>query len=279
MRPSEWRPYGCGIDVHSQFMVVTVLVPQSTGHRLFRAQSEFRTSIADILRAQGWVLAQLRLAGVEPGASGLLYALESTSTYHYPVTRIWAGRPCVVNPGLATSFKARKTDKLDSEKLAYQVLTGLWQPTAVPDERTELLRVFMRTRRRLVHLATRAHNSIGTRLTQWYCPLRGESPRKPSIRAIIEDLHRGRYAAGHDAFAHSHLAPAVVWELLTRQYAHVGQLKAEIKWLEGQAEALADADLVRRLTTIPGVGRLTALAWCAEMEPCSRFPHGRQAVA
>jgi transposase len=279
MRPSESRPYGCGIAVHSQFLVVTVLVPQNPGNQLFRAQAEFLCSIAEIKRAKQWVETQLRLAGLAVEGDSLLYAIASTSTYHYPVVRTWAGRPCIVNPGLAASFKARKTDQLDSETLAYQALTGRWQPSSIPDERTELLRVFRRTRRRLVRLTTRAHNSIGTRLTQWYCPLRGESPKKTTIRAIIADLHGGQYAAGHPAFEQSHVVPPVLWDVLLRQYAQVDLLKAQIKWLEQQAESVADPQLMNRLVTIPGVGRLTALTWCAEMEPCSRFPHSRHAVA
>jgi len=162
---------------------------------------------------------------------------------------------------------------------AYRRLPALWQPTTQPDGRAELLRGLMRTRRKFVRLATRAYNSIGTRLSQWYCPLQGQSTRGKQIRAIVEDLHRGQFASDNPSFASAHLAPALIWEVLNRHYAHIDQVKAEVHWLEEKAKELADKALVSRLMTIPGVGLLTALTWCAELEPCSRFPSAHKAVA
>jgi transposase len=149
----------------------------------------------------------------EPLAQGpLSHTLESTATYHYPLMRCWGGRPCIVNPALAASFKARKTDRIDAYKLALHHLQGLWPPSFVPTAETEVLRLFTRSRARMLRGRTRLYNSINTRLWQWNCPPTPRGSRDRLIRAEIEDLARGAYQAGDPQFSQAGSVPLDVWE-------------------------------------------------------------------
>jgi hypothetical protein len=105
---ARMRRYGIGIDCHSRFVVVVVLVPSTTKDELIRYEESFPLLMPELRRAKEWVLARLLDHGIV--ANPLIYTLESTACYHYPVMRTWAGTPCVINPTLAASFKARKTD-------------------------------------------------------------------------------------------------------------------------------------------------------------------------
>jgi hypothetical protein len=73
------------VDVHSQFAAICVLV-QLPGNREL-AKNELQCSVftADLRRAKEWVLGVLAAYQIVP--QPLIYAIESTATYHYPVVR------------------------------------------------------------------------------------------------------------------------------------------------------------------------------------------------
>jgi transposase len=277
---ATWRPYGVGIDCHSQFIQVCVLIPDTKTRDLLRYEQSFPVFAENIRRAKAWVLAALARHHQHP--KPLVYALESTATYHYPVLRGFGETPIVINPGLAAQFKARKTDRWDAYVLAYQALTGLFVPSHVPDEETEVLRCLLRTRRKAKAEVTRQHNQIGIRLSQWYCPLSGDRPRSARIRAAVED-----FAAGHKpdctdlpCFAQASLVPAPIWGLLLGHYRAADQAQQLADRLQKQAtELLPDPALCTLLQSVPGIGPLTALTWLAEVEPASRFPRAKHVVA
>lgn len=76
----------------------------------------------------------LRLIPPEHVGNGLSYTLEST--YHCPLVRAWGGPACIVNPALAVSFSARKTDRINANTLATQHLESPWpRPTSPPRRR------------------------------------------------------------------------------------------------------------------------------------------------
>src|SRR5437868_1135048 len=113
-------PYGVGIDCHSKFFEICVLVPQvaDLATRRLKVPAEW----PQLRIAHEWVLSTLRRHGIEVRPEGLRYTVESTGQYHMPLCLAWKGRPAIINPS-DTSETRRKTDVLDAGKLALQSLT------------------------------------------------------------------------------------------------------------------------------------------------------------
>ena len=112
------KSYGIGIDCHSKFIQVSVLVKRDM--RCFEYQHAFGTDWDSLVRAKTWVITVVKtcsIPAVEPDLSPLHYCIESTSTYHMPILLAWEGAPSIVNPVLAGASK-RKTDVLDAKLLA-----------------------------------------------------------------------------------------------------------------------------------------------------------------
>ncbi len=101
--------YGIGIDVHSKFLVASVLVRRDEKIVLFTRQ--FDTSHAEIKKAKEWAtsIVERHSSPKVTVGNGINYCIESTSTFHMPVIHIWEGMPAVVNPMLAKAGR-RKSD-------------------------------------------------------------------------------------------------------------------------------------------------------------------------
>ena len=80
------HPYGVGVDVHSRFIQVCVLV--NAGTEVVRHERTFQTTWPEFARALDWIKGVLG-----PRCDGpLRYCLESTGTYHVPVLMAFRGR-------------------------------------------------------------------------------------------------------------------------------------------------------------------------------------------
>lgn len=90
--------YGVGIDCHSRFIQVCVLTRD--GDTISRWERRYSTTWEELCEALDWVISTLSgVLGVRaPTCNALVYCIESTGAYHYPVISCWAGYPCVVNP-------------------------------------------------------------------------------------------------------------------------------------------------------------------------------------
>jgi hypothetical protein len=154
--------YGVGIDTHSKFIQVCVLLHHA--HEIKQYENEFSTSWGDLNKAREWIKTVIKKNSnpqIEP--EPLRYTIESTSTYHLPVLRAVGGKPSVVNPNLAGSTR-RKTDVLDARLLAYQSMTGLWNESFVIDNYVQELRLLMRERGNAQRLALTVTNRINNYL-------------------------------------------------------------------------------------------------------------------
>src|SRR5207253_1171959 len=129
-RPGSWRHYGVGIDVHSKFAAVSVLIPLYGTQEEKRFKKHFSTATPDLAKGQEWVFSLLTLWGVKYTPEHFHYTIESTSCYHYPLLRQWKGQPAVVNPNLIRQG-SRKTDDIDSLALAEMDLAGRWATSYV----------------------------------------------------------------------------------------------------------------------------------------------------
>src|SRR5579864_1459424 len=258
------RPYGVGIDVAKDFHAVCVLIPKGT--QVLRIEFEVPNTPVALRMARDRVMRRLRKEGIQVDAASLSYCCESTATYHYPLIRTWGGRCCLVNPGLATSFKARKTDRIDAYKLATQHWHGLWPESVMPTAETEVLRLYTRTRKRLRSIESRCLNGITTRLWQWNCGSIQTTARHKQVRACIEDLAAGRYQAGLVQFAEHKHVPAEVWDVLCQLYGIFDAVHVKLQGLERKIDERVKGDLSDRLLSLPGVGAVTVATWCAEVE-------------
>ena len=80
--------FGVGIDVHSKFLVVSVLVRRDEKVVLYTKQ--FDTSYDDIKGAKAWAISIIERYSDPHVVVGndLNYCIESTSTYHMPILHI-----------------------------------------------------------------------------------------------------------------------------------------------------------------------------------------------
>lgn len=142
------KEYGVGIDTHSKFIYVAVIV--RVNYEMRRFDMTFETSWHQLLKAREWIIQILSTKPVPPitkerDIEHFHYTIESTGTYHYPVIRALDGIPSVVNPLLASPSR-RKTDALDAKLLAYQNLTGLWPKSYVVNDEINTVRILMAQR-------------------------------------------------------------------------------------------------------------------------------------
>ena len=103
------KDYGCGIDVHSAFIQVSVLVKSELS--IFEFRKQFDTTWESITKAKEWIIDIIHQHSkpyVDP-TKNFHYCLESTSNYHQVVVKTWEGNPSVINPSLARAGK-KKTD-------------------------------------------------------------------------------------------------------------------------------------------------------------------------
>lgn len=268
------RPYGLGIDCAKDVHAICLLIPDGTN--VVRYEWECPNELDPLMRSKRRL--QVRLSSFLLQAP-LSYTLESTATYHYPLMRAWGGRPCIVNPALAASFKARKTDRIDAYKLALHHLEGLWPYSHIPSAATEVLRMLTRSRVRFMVNRGRIIRGLNTRLWQWNCPPKPHGAGHSLVRAMIEDLARGQYHGDAEMFAAAKFVPEIVWQWMVHSYAAADAILKEQKWIEAQIDNMGTSHLREQLELIPSIGPVTSATWEAEVEPATRFTSSNKCVA
>ena len=116
--------YGVGVDCHSRFFQVCVLIPKGT--EIVKLERKVPALWPELRTAKAGIVATLREHGIDVSPSDLRYTCESTGQYHMPLCLAWRGQPAIINPS-DTGHVRRKTDRLDAEKLAQHSLHGLWR--------------------------------------------------------------------------------------------------------------------------------------------------------
>jgi transposase len=141
------REIACGVDVHNQFIVATIL--SSDGLRL---QSRFETNLEELLKFKDWLKEN----------SCHKVALESTGNYWLPIYHVLEGS---VNFILANAYQikhipGRKTDSLDSEWIAEICLKNLISPSRIFTRDHRELRSLTRARESLIKVRTKIKNRV-----------------------------------------------------------------------------------------------------------------------
>lgn len=266
----------CGMDVHKDSVVVTVLI--RVGTRSQKTTRSFGTMTANLIELADW-LGQLGVTHV---------GMESTASYWKPVHKILRrnGRFTLIvgNAQHIKNVPGRKTDVKDSEWIAMLVQHGLIRASFVPNDEVIALRDTTRLRRRLVQSLASDKNRLLVTLEE--CNVKLSSVATDAfgvsgmamMRAIIAgdrtpselaQLAKGRLKSKIPELelALDGRIAAYQRELLALQLDRIDATEAQITKLDKIiARQLAPHErFVELLDGIPGVDRTVAAELLAEM--------------
>ena len=281
----------CGIDVHKKSVMVHVLPPQgqTEGKALER---EFRTFSRDLRSLRGW-LKNCRVTEV---------VMESTGQYWRAVWNILEGevpRLVLVNPAHVKALAGRKTDRIDSRRLARYLENQDLDGSFVPPREIRELRDLTRSRVHLLEEVNRVKNRIGQmceagniKVSSVASDLFGVSGRR-MLDAIVEGKRdpgwMADYARGALRSKRQQLAQALDgtftdhqrW-MLREELKHLDGLHTQVAKLEGEIQNRMEpyGEQLRRLDTIPGVDRIVGQTILAELgTDMSVFPDADHAAS
>lgn len=287
----HWRSYGIGIDTHSQFVTVTVVIPDYAGGKERLHRKNFPTDLLSLQGARSWV--QGLILHLQPPSAALHYTLESSATYHLPLVLCWGGMPSIINPAHA-KLGARKTDDIDSASLAQQDLHGKWPTSYVHSPTLTAARVLLKERTRWSRLASTLRKSILSGLNRFGHAF--QTLRKDGIDPypIVEDFLRSGQVVL--AAAQKCVGPIAIpreladyWiEQLVNAASNLHRAKQHHKAarevLQSQTfqtlrKSISGKELLGLLGTVPGVGPVTAATFAAEVGSIERFATVKGCVA
>jgi transposase len=166
----------------------------------------------------------------------------------------------------------RKTDKDDAIKLARLAALGQLQPTHVPAKVRREQRRLIRYRKILVDRITRSRNTIRAIFANQGITI--------TTTGSATWARRTTELVDH-ALAMDKTTPDELWRgELDMEFAQIDHLQTLLKTVDRRLEQLAEGDeQIRRVQTIPGVGRVTAEAIVAWIDNPHRFANANQVGA
>ncbi|MDE3110740.1 MAG: IS110 family transposase [Acidobacteriota bacterium] len=277
-----------GLDIHRDTVVACV---RTRAKGKFEEQREtFGTFTNELKRMERWLRAQ-RVRQV---------AMESTGVYWMPVWNVLEASRCrfqltLVNPAQVRAMAGHKTDQIDSGRIAeflqHGRLAGSFiPPVSIREARAvERRRVHLQQdRNRVIHRIGRLLQTVNIKLSSVLSNIVGLSGRR-ILRAIADGRRNGEKLA---ALAHHSLngkKAQIAASLEGRYSEHFRWLLAELPdELDRLDDKLAEvtrrledymtphAELIERLTTIPGIEKITAWTLIAETgADMSPFPDAK----
>lgn len=253
-----------GLDVHKKTVVACVITPEG------RETKTFGTMTADLLALADWLCAK--------GCTHV--AMESTGVYWKPIYNLLEDsglQPLVVNAQHIKQVPGRKTDVKDAEWIADLLRHGLVRGSYIPDRWQRELREMVHYRKALIQERAREVNRVQK-------VLEGANIK---LAAVVTDVMGKSGRAMLEAMVHGTEAPQVLAamakgklqskrdqleqalrgvlgphqrQMLASQLRHIDFLDQEIEQLDREiTERLRPFEaILRRLDTIPGVGRRVA---------------------
>jgi len=285
------KDYGVGIDCHSRFLQISVLV--KNGPSVFEYRNQFDTDWQSVVNAKEWVVSV-----IETNSSPFVhitdelhYCIESTSVYHVVVLKAWEGIPSVINPSIAGASK-KKTDVLDAKMLAVQDLTGIWPSSFIPSSEVDQLRLLLAERDNFNRLAARTSNRINNSLLKFgYTVGRdGSVTKNTKVREMIEDQ------ISDDPSDHYNVCPEGIpenvkcvfieeymqydmYRELVRDYdKRIRSMVCSMNWETADSE-IPGRQMLKILCTAPGIGEQTAILWLAKIVTPRRFRNEKALAA
>jgi transposase len=270
------RLYTCcaGWDVHKQSVVACLVLPDEVA-----ARKQIRTcgtTTAALEELRDWL-----------GAAGCTHvAMEATGVFWPPIYHVLEGHVelLVVNAAHRRAVPGRKTDARDAEWIAELLQHGLLRASFIPSRAQRALRDLTRPRTSLIDERSATVNRIqkvledaNIKLAGVATDIMGKSGRDilaalvggDADAATMADLARGKLRRKHEALEHALRGRMSDHHrmLIALHLEHIDLLDEQIARLSADiAERLRpDEAALRRLETIPGVGRRTAEILAAEM--------------
>lgn len=183
----------------------------------------------------------------------------------------WGGDCIVTPPSLIPSESGNrvKTDRIDSARLALLLSRGLLKTVWVPKEPVRRERQVLRRRRQLVRERVRVQCQIKSELRCFGVPLPWS--RGSWSQAFVEWLWRWQLGDRWQTES---------FRRLLTLYEQLGALvKAQTELLKKLAETERYQSQVAILTSVPGIGLLTAMEILLELGDIRRFANGRKLAA
>ena len=234
-----------GLDVSMKETAVCVV--DEAGHRIWEGRvSSTADAIAAIIRSKAPDLVR---AGMETGpqAVWLWHALRDRGM---AVDCIHARRAAA-----ALKLQANKTDRNDAFGLARLVQSGWYEPVAIKSFDRYRMRAVLTARERIVRMCTTMINQIrGLAKTFGLTLLAGKGQVfEQSVRRALPD-------------------DAVLRDLFARLLSVLSGLKDQRRALDRQLARFAREDAACRIvSSAPGVGTLTAIAFVTTVDDPARF--------
>jgi transposase len=223
-------------------------------------------------------------------------AMESTGVYWIPIWNVLERR-CwftltLVNPATVRALQGQKTDRIDARRIAEYLQYGLLHGSFIPPQPIRQLRELTRMRvhiqqdrNRVINRIARLLETVNIKLASVASNIVGQSGMA-MLRLLAKGVRDSEQLAG---YALGHLRakiPQLVLALDGRPDVHfrwmlselllkLDRLGEERARIDARLDELSQpyADVVQRLSTIPGVDRTTALVLVAEFgADMSQFP-------
>jgi transposase len=162
-------------------------------------------------------------------------------------------------PMYATRSKKVKTDKRDARTLCESCRLGAYRPAHRTSDRQREVRAHLAVRETLVRTRAKYISLIGALARREGCRIKSGVSR--SFAARVEE-------AGLPAHVLAQVEPLLIM---------LDSLNEQIKRADEKlAEIVRDDEVVRRLTTVPGVGPVTATTYAATLDGAARFRDAKQ---
>jgi transposase len=270
----------CGVDVHRDLLVATILSGE------IKETRHFSNSASDIDKLREWLKTNECKRAV----------MESTSIYWVPLYLALeeTGYDVVLaNAHQVKGIPGRKTDQSDSEWLAYLLRGNQIKPSYVPERRLRELRELTRLRVKYVQNRTafknrcqKVLNRVNIRLRSKLSDVFGKAGMEilnglmvgKSVEFVLEHtenkLLKGR-CEEIKAVAKGALSENDIFALkrLTETIEH---LNGQIREIEAKIGTLVKERDVEVVSSVPGVGFKSAAAILAEIGDAKRFSNGKQ---
>jgi transposase len=269
---------GCaGLDIHKKTVVACRIVHMNDDHWQVETRT-FGTTTRDLLQLADW----LQIAGVTH------VAMESTGVYWKPVFNILESqcKVMLVNAQHIKQVPGRKTDVKDAEWIAQLLQHGLLRASYVPESPQRNLRDMVRYRTKLIQDRSSEVNRVqkvledaNIKLASVVSDIMGASARDMLSQLlqgtdepqVMAQLARGRMRSKMDELEHA--LTGFVQDhhrlMLRLHLEHIDYLNIQLTRLEEVIEQAVvpfdEADVVERLTEIPGVSVQTAHIIIAEL--------------
>ncbi len=269
----------CGADIHRDFLVATMI--SRTGLKL---QERFDMDQDGLLEFKSWLL----------NHKCQRVAVESTGSYWYPIFCTLEGyvQFILANAFQIRNIEGKKTDKLDSERIAVYCLNDLIKPSRIYPKDYRDLRSITRSREALVNARSKLKNQIHQSLA--VCCIKLSSVISDSFgksgRYIIERLLEGktieqiisgipskrvRKKADELRKAIRNAIDPVQVLLIKTNLDAVDYLSEKIRLLDAEISLKVkpfEEDL-NILLSVPGIGLTSAATILAEMGDYRDFPN------